>query len=178
MKTTEKKQKAKVGVAGSFFNQIMSNNSSVPEVGKGATLLHYTDRTCFDVIEVSPDGRTARLQYLNAEADRTKTLGEGHQNWILKPVDRFLTVTWRHRAWRTVGSEIVFTDKFMKECEEKGIYYIGHWMRKNNPELADKIWAGEIHPQNVIEGYTIKKTVYHKINILFGVKNYYYDWSF
>jgi len=31
----QKIQRAKVGVAGSFFNQLMSNNASIPEVGKG-----------------------------------------------------------------------------------------------------------------------------------------------
>ena len=178
MENLELKQKAKVGVAGSFFNQLMSNNSSLPEVGKGATQMHYTDRTCYEVVEVSADKKTARLEYLNAEWDKSLGGGEGHQNWILVPTGRFVTVTWRQGAWRTVGTEIVFTDEFVKDCESKGINFIGLWMRKNNPELADKIWAGDVRPQNVVEGYTKAKKTYNKINILFGTKDYYYDWSF
>lgn len=180
METLELRQKAKVGVAGSFFNQLMSNNSSLPKVGKGATQMHYTDRTCFEVVEVSADKKTARLEYLDAEWDKTLGGGQGHQNWVLVPTGRFVTVTWRQGAWRTVGTEIVFTDEFLKDCESKGINFIGMWMRKNNPDLADKIWGteGRPRPQNVVEGYTKAKKTYNKINILFGVKEYYYDWSF
>jgi hypothetical protein len=84
------KQRAKVGVAGSFFNQLMSNNQSIPEVGKGATEMHYTDRTCYEVVEVSEDLKTVRLQYLDAKWDKTKEGGMGHQNWILEPRDQFI----------------------------------------------------------------------------------------
>jgi hypothetical protein len=67
MKTKTKfQQRAKVGVAGSFHNQLMSNNATLPEVGKGATELHYTDRTCYEVIEVSEDKMTVKLERLEA----------------------------------------------------------------------------------------------------------------
>jgi len=180
MTNTPKVQKAKVGVAGSFFNQLMSNNATTPVVGEGATQLHYTDRTCFDVVEVSADGKQARLQYLDAEWDKTLGGGHGHQNWILKPTKRFVTVVWRQGAWRMVGKEIVFTDEFVKDCHSKGANFIGIWLRKNNPELADKIWGvdGAVKPQNVVEGVTRAKKVYIKISIIFGVKDYYYDYSF
>jgi len=178
MKTLEKRQTAKVGVAGSFFNQLMANNATIPQVGKGATELLYTDRRCYEVIEVSEDGKTARLQFLEAEWDKKLGGGQGHQNWILKPIERYLTVTWRQGAWRMVGKEISFTKEFLKECESNGINFIGQWMRKNNPELADKIWAGDIRPQNVVEGYTKERIVYEKIKLIFGVKEYYYDWEF
>lgn len=177
---TLKQQHHKVGIAGSFFNQMMSNNSSTPEVGKGATQMHYTDRTCYEVVEVGADGKSARLEYLNAEWDKSLGGGQGHQNWILKPTGRFVTVVWRNNAWRTVGKEIVFTDEFVKNCEEDGISFIGMHLRKNNPELADKIYGtqGSPMPCNVVEGYTKERKTYNKINILFGVKEYYYDWEF
>jgi len=180
MEISVKKQTAKVGVAGSFFNQMMSNNSSVPVVGKGATQMHYTDRTCYEVVEVSADGKSARLEYLNAEWNKSLGGGQGHQNWILKPTGRFVTIVWRHNAWRKVGTEIWFTDEFVKDCESKGINFIGMYLRKNNPELADKIWGteGSPRPVNVVDGYTKMKKTYNKINILFGIKDYYYDWEF
>lgn len=172
-----KQQTARVGAAGSFFNQIMANNATTPEVGKGATQLHYTDRTCFEVIEVSPDGSTARLEYLQA-APLSSNIG--HQNWELKPTGRFLTVTWRKNAWYIVGKEIVFTAQFRRECESRGAVFIAQFLRKTDPELADKIWGTEGHtmPQNVINGVTKEKKCYTKIKIIFGVKDYYYDWSF
>jgi len=178
MRKNEKKQTAKVGVAGSFINQMMANNESIPEWGKGATQLHYTDRTCYEVVEVSEDGKTARLQYLEAEWDKTKSGDIGHQNWILKPTDRYVTVTWRQNAWRTVSSEVVFTEEFLADCKEKGINFIGLWMQKNNPELLEKIYGGHVMPINVVEGYTKRKMSYDRINIIFGVRDYYYDWSF
>lgn len=174
---TKFNQKAKVGVAGSFINQMMSNNDTIPKVGKGATKLHYTDRTCFEVIEVSADCKTARLEYLKAELDQSLGGGHGHQNWVLKPTGSFITVTWRQGAWRVVCKEVVFTDEFVKDCETKGIKFIGRWMR-DNPELADKIYDGDVRPKNVVDGYTKEKTTYNKINIIFGIKDYYYDWSF
>ena len=59
---------------------MMSNNISIPEVGKGATQLHYSDRTCYEVIEVSKDGMSAKLEALDAEWDKSLPGGEGHQN--------------------------------------------------------------------------------------------------
>jgi hypothetical protein len=174
-------QKSKVGMTGSFINQLMSNNSSLPIVGLGATQLHYSDRTCYEVIDVSADGKTARLEYLDAEADKSVSCDMGHQNWILKPSNRFVTVTWRNNAWRTVGTEIVFNEQYIKYLELiKGIQYIGIYLRKNFPKLADEIYGtdGSPRPVNVVEGITRQKKVYNKINILFGVKDYYYDWSF
>lgn len=175
---TLKKQKAKVGGSGSFFNQLMSNNSSIPEVGKGATEMHHSDRSCYEVIEVSEDGKTVKLEALDAKFDNTKQGGQGHQDWILEPTGRFFSVTWRNNAWRIIGKEIVFEEAFVKECASKGINFIGLHLRKNDPELADKIWGGEVHPKNVVEGCTREKATFNKINILFGVKDYYYDWSF
>jgi len=178
MQTLEKKQTAKVGVAGSFFNQLMSNNASTPIVGKGATQMHYTDRTCYEVVEVSADGKTAKLEYLEPEWDSILGGGHGHQNWILKPTNRFVTVVWRNNSWRTVGREVVFTDEFRNQCESNGISCIGIWLRKNDPELLEKIYGGNPSPNNVVDGYTIERKVYNKIKILFGTKDYYYDWSF
>lgn len=166
MENTIKRQKSKVGVAGSLFNQLMSNNSSIPEVGKGATQMHYTDRTCYEVIEISKDGKTVKLEILDAEWDKTKPGGEGHQNWILKPTGRFVTVSWRHNAWRLKSEKVVFTEEYAKTLGPKF----------HDSEDYKKIFIdGEMI---VVEGITEFKTEWHKINILFGKKDYYFDWSF
>lgn len=70
----------------------MSNNASLPVVGKGATQLHYSDRSCYEVIEVSKDGKTVILEYLEAKWDSTKQGGQGHQNWILEPTGQHKTL--------------------------------------------------------------------------------------
>ena len=129
MKNSEKVQRAKVGVAGSFFNQLMSNNSTLPEVGKGATQMMYSDRYCFEVKEVSEDGKRVILESLDARADLSKPCPMGHQNWILEPTGQLSEIRWRHGAWRM---------------------------------LVD------------LNG----KPAWNKINIIFGVKRHYRDWSF
>ena len=40
MKNSVKRQTRKIGVAGGFINQVMGNNTSIPKVGEGATILH------------------------------------------------------------------------------------------------------------------------------------------
>lgn len=166
MTTIAKVQKHKIGVAGSFFNQLMSNNSSIPEVGKGATQMHYTDRSCFEVLEVSEDGKTVRLEALDAKWDKTLPGGMGHQNWILEPTGRFMTVQWRHNAWRQKSQRVMFTEAYAKTL---GFKFHGS-------DDYKKVYVdGEMV---VVEGITELKTEWHKINIIFGVKRYYYDWEF
>ncbi len=166
-------QKSKVGVAGSFINQMMSNNSSLPEVGKGATRLHYSDRSCYEVIEVSKDLKTVKLESLNAEWDRTKSGGMGHQNWLLKPTGHFITLVWRFNAWYQKGTSVGFTKEF--EQKHQGVYSYAQQLTEDQRKA---VYAGEVRPKNIVEGITEQKTVYSKIDILFGSKDYYYDWSF
>lgn len=45
---------------GSFFNMMMSNGKSTPEVGMGATLLLWTDRHAGTITEVSEDKKTIK----------------------------------------------------------------------------------------------------------------------
>jgi hypothetical protein len=180
MQNSVKRQTAKVGVAGSFFNQLMSNNDTLPQVGQGATELHYTDRSVYEVVEVSEDGNTCKIESLQAVANPETANGHGHQNWIFKPTGHYKTLVWRKDAWYQKYVEVVFEPSFVKKCRAEGIDYIGMHLRKNNPELANQIWGteGRPYPQNVVAGYTKAKTSYQKIKILFGQKDYYYDWSF
>lgn len=172
------KQTLKLKNTGSLMNWMMGNNQTLPEVGKGATKLMYSDRHPYEVIEVSKDYKTVKLERLDHEWDKTKAGGEGHQNWILKPTGSYLTIVWKWGGWKVKGSEIVFTDEYIKDCESKGIVCIAAWLSKNNPELAEKISSGLGRLTNVVEGITIKKDTYTKINIIFGHAEYYYDWEF
>lgn len=170
---TAKRQRAKIGGAGSFFNQLMSNNSTIPVVGKGATIMRHTDRDCCEVIEVSKDGKTVKLEHLDAECDRTKPNGMGHQNWILKPSGRFFEIVWRHNAWRVKGSEIVYTKEFREKHQDSASFAKVLTEEQRKAVYGDDVWC-----QNVVEGITERKDTYQKINIIFGVKRYYYDWEF
>lgn len=180
MKTDTKfRQKQRVGVAGSFINQMRGNNATLPEVGKGATEMHYTDRTCYEVIEVSDDHQTVKLEVLDAKADLTKTGGEGHQNWILEPTGRFITVVWRRDAWRTRQEVVTFTKAFRDKVEaEQSEKMFPDWRKALGDEQFKEIYGDNIRPVKVVDGITKKKFEYSKISIIFGSKDYYYDWSF
>lgn len=167
------KQREKVGVEGNLINQLMSNNSTLPEVGKGCTQMLYTDRICYEVVEVSEDYKRVKLEDL-----RAINVGKiGEQDWEFEPTGYFTNVVWRHGAWRKESKVIVFTDEFEKYCESKGITCIGQDLQKHNPELADRIYGDHYMPSNVVEGYTKEKITYNKMNLLFGEKDYYYDWT-
>lgn len=106
-----KQQKHKVGEAGSFINQMMSNNSSLPVVGKGATEMLYSDRRCYEVIEVSEDGKTVKLEVLDAVYAGKKGEAQiGHQDWKFEPTGRYFNIVWRNGAWRTIHTEYHFTE--------------------------------------------------------------------
>jgi hypothetical protein len=50
---------------GSLQNLIAANatkGAPTPEVGMGATILHWTDRTAATIIDVSPNGKTITVQ--------------------------------------------------------------------------------------------------------------------
>lgn len=184
MKTAQKpfQQKSKVGVAGSFFNQLMGNNAILPEVGKGMTLLHYTDRDAYEVIEVSKDFKTVKVEALNARYnDKVYLNGNppiGHQDWILEPTGRFGTIVWRHGAWRFKVKVVRFTKEFIKKAEEeqKGQYLA--YAKSLTPEQHERVYGNDVRPQNVVEGITENAFEYRKVKVIFGRKDYYYDWSF
>lgn len=167
------KQTKKLSGSGSFQNYLLSNNASIPIVGNGATIMHYTDRDCAEVIEVSKDGKTCVIEHLDAIADTTKELGCGHQNWILKPTGRFDTITYRNGSWKVCGEKIVFTNEF-KEANKKH-FFIADAL---TDEQKNEIYGDDAWPRKVIDGITRKKKTYDTIRIIFGRKNYHYDWSF
>lgn len=176
METIVKRQKAKIGVAGSFFNQLMSNNCSIPVVGKGATIMHYSDRDVAEVLEVSADGKRVILESLVAEWDKSLPGGEGHQNWIFKPTSRKFKVVWKWGAWRTVRHTFTYCEEFVNKCAENGV--IMRLSQCLTEEQKADIYQGQVYPQKAVPGITKSTTEYHKIRILFGEKNYYYDWEF
>lgn len=164
------KQTAKL--SGSFFNYLMGNNSSIPVVGKGATRLGYSDRYPYEVIEVSEDGKTVKIESLNAKHDKTKEGGMGHQNWVFEPTGQFTTLIYRKGAWRSISKRVEFVDGFY-EKELDGL-------SMHSPEykrIAELLGFGQ-DKMNVVEGMTRVKTSYDKVSIIFGVRENYYDWSF
>lgn len=165
--------------SGGLMNDLMGNNDTIPVVGKGVTQLHYSDRTPYEVIEVSKDLKTVKLEVLDAVGDTSKDkLEMGHQNWILNSTGKFFTVIWKWGKWRTVSNRVRFTEAFIKEAMKAGYTSPAAYSYKVDKERHNKIYQDEVFPQAVIEGITEEYKEYNPINLLFGRKEYYYDWSF
>ena len=98
--TQEFKQKMKMPKSGSFFNYLMSNNSTIPKINEYATILHYTDRSVVIVREISECGKKIKVENVSTEHDKTKPGGCGHQNWIHTPAGYFDTIVWFRGKWR------------------------------------------------------------------------------
>lgn len=152
---------------GNLINVILGNNATLPEVGKGATQIHYTDRSPYQVIEVSKDFKTVILEQYNHEGDDSKgPLQMGHQSWKLTPSGYFITVKWRHNAWRREDKVIEFTEEFAKTIGPKS------WEDESFADLWDDNGRLKLSP-----GKTHEVTKYEKINIIFGKMDYYYCWE-
>ena len=65
------KNNMKVKETGSLVNLLMDNNIGVPEVGKGATILSWSDRHAYEVMSASEDKTRVLIQrYLPERVDK------------------------------------------------------------------------------------------------------------
>lgn len=174
MKTNpEYRQKGRrLGSAGGFFNQLMSNNQSVPVVGEGATELLYSDRHAYEVLEVNEKEKSCVIQRYNPK--RTDSLGMSDaQSYEYKELTGTpFKLYWRRGAWRKKVESVTFTDEIMDEYGWNGTKM--HEAYK----AAGGTYNDSMYPNKIIEGMTKKKTSWPKMSIIFGVKKEYYDFSF
>lgn len=166
------KQTKKVGVAGSFQNQLMGNNNTIPVVGEYATHLMYSDRHPYKVVEVSADKTKAKLQHIEVSVIDGK--------YIFNEVNAFMNIQYRKNGWVIVSNTICIDPKFIKEMEAKHNKMYGAYLL--TPEQKEAIYFNqetqsmEVWPQNIIPGVTKAKKEYNKISVLFrSTPDYYYD---
>ena len=168
-------QKSKAGkTTGSLFNYLMGNNATLPEVGKGATILHWTDRSAYEVIEVSENKMECTIQRYDPERVDGLGMSDSQSYKYEKLTEQKMHLVWRQGAWRAKGSEIVFTKEFIAARLE----HERSLAKALTEEQRSEIYQGEVYPQKVVAGITREKKVFHKVNIIFGVKREYYDYSF
>jgi hypothetical protein len=154
---------------GSFINLLYSNSQTTPKKGDWATICLYTDRQVAKVHDISKDGKRVIIQHCNTKGDGTD-LPMGHQDWKHEPRDHFETIVYRNKSWRTESKSIEFDDKWYKQYEMSGERFKDY---TNGLDLWDE--HGDI---KLIDGVTKLKTTYNKIDIVFGVCDYHYDWTF
>lgn len=166
-----KQQKSNLGsTTGSFINYMMGNNSSLPEVGKGATILHWTDRTACEVLSVSADGKKVVIQAYTEKRIDTNGMSEcqTYDYSTLNGHDQ--VIVWKWGAWREEGTEVVWTEEF------KNIYESCQTPEERRAAVQDLY--DEDNNILVVPGKTKRTKTYHKVNIIWGVKRHYYDFSF
>lgn len=178
-KKTEKRQSRKIGIAGGFINQMMGNNISEPIVGEGATILMYSDRHAYEVIEVSEDLTECVIR----EMDH-KFIGSGYGDerytYSSNPKNSTLRLRWNPKkcTWQKIFKEVHFIKsmaaKMQKQygwgwvdvlCEEKGI---------DKKDLYNK----DHHYLLLIEGISKEYIAKYDVSVIFGIMEEYRDPSF
>lgn len=174
------KQNRKIGVAGSFQNQIMGNNSSRPVVGQGATILLYSDRHAYQVTWVSDCGTSckispAKMKYVGTSYGDERYEYQGYNDNYSE------TLVWKaNKGWCKVSNEIKYEPKFERLLDEKiGRGWFGFHAAKVAKEMGvENLFNSQTCGLNLVPGFTKTITRYHSISILFGVMDEYNDPSF
>jgi hypothetical protein len=147
---------------GSLFNHLMGSSKSEPEVGKGATVLYWTDRSAYQVIWVSDDKKSCKIQRCKAKRIDSNGMSES-QDYDYSELEEnsIETLVFKWGSWRTCVKVVNYSDY------EK--------LTKDEIELCQD---SDCLKLKLIPGLTKETNVYNKINILFGVQREYHDYSF
>ena len=184
-----KRQTRKVGVAGGFFNQLMGNNSTVPVVGEGATILMYSDRNAYDVTWVSEDGNECKIRPC-----KCKYVGSGYGDeryeYEPDPEGYEVLLRWNARSnkWQTVYNEIKpIKSKFNALLKKHGWSWHEHFVDEFGVSLKE-VEKDENDPTynpcdayiqyKLVEGVTKKYERKSDVSIIFGTRQQYRDPSF
>ena len=178
-----KKQTRKVGVSGGFINQMMGNNSTTPVVGKGATILSYSDRHAYEVIEVSNDGNSCVIRKMDTQFVGS---GYGDERYTYKsnPENHTKNLEWNFRKnkWCVVSYKVKIIKSLAKAYDKK---YGWGWfdiLLEENGLTYDDIVDGErdgVYTKfKLIDGLTKQYKITNPISIIFGVMEEYQDPSF
>lgn len=98
---------------GSLFNHLMSNGSTAPEVGKGATVLHWTDRSAYFVTWVSEDKKRCKIERpICKRADKNGMSDD--QDWIyeIDPTAQPIELKFTYGKWRDAETKHIYNIRF------------------------------------------------------------------
>lgn len=156
---------------GNLVNRLMENKPFTKiEVGTDITMYHYSDRTCYHVTDIFDDKHIFVKRYIVC-ADHDIGSDWGHQNWLY-----FKTLFEEVEYLKAHGIDREYNPEH-EPREEEWVYRYNKWMRKITLTKDD----GNITNR---ERNSLKKKGYYNRyssiaeGISFGVRNYYYDWSF
>jgi len=179
MKSSTKRQSRKVGVAGGFINQMMGNNSTLPVVGEGATILMYSDRHAYEVIEVNEDSSKCVIRAMNFKFIGD-SYGDERYTYSSDVDGETATIEWSNKkqCWGSTGTSI----EIQKSLRDKLVKEYGYGWSDYLPVSYDSLVDGEkngIYTKlKLVKGITKEYKNFHKTSIIFGVMEEYRDPSF
>lgn len=164
----------KIGTqTGSVINWMMSANATLPVVGKGATVLSWTDRHAYEVVEVSEDMNTVIIKACIAKALQCNAYTED-QKWDYSELSQNSeTLVWKNNKWMKKIQTIEFDNKYYAEYE---LAIVSEGISARERMLAPLFSEGGL--LMLVEGKTKLKTKYSPVSIIFGHKEEYCDPSF
>lgn len=143
---------------GSVTNHLMSGHNGLPEVGKGATELLYSDRHAYEVSRI--EGNRAWIkQCITKRIDKNDHCSE-MQEYDYSQLSQYeQEIVFRNGCWRRCTSKVVYIDDTM--------YDIPFNERKHH--------LNEDGGLKFIDNITTMKYSYPKIHIIFGIQQEYRD---
>lgn len=185
MTNSVKQQTRKIGVSGGFINQMMGNNQTTPIVGEGATILSYSDREAYEVIEVSNDGNACVIRLMD-----TTFVGSGYgdERYTYQSNENNHTknIEWnsKKQCWGSVGYSVEIIKSLANKYYKKYGYGSTEILLKDHGIESYQHLYNDPNAENyynqmeLIEGVTKRYKNFNKVSIIFGIMEKYRDPSF
>ena len=174
-----KRQSRKVGVAGGFINQMMGNNSSIPKVGEGATILMYSDREAYEVVSVSEDGSSCSIRKMNCTFVGS---GYGDERYTYSSDETNYGMDLEWNSKKSKWGQVSNTVQIQKSLVNKLIKEFGFGWGEHLPVPYDTLVEGEengIYTKlKLVKGITKEYKNFNPVSIIFGIMEQYRDPSF
>ena len=179
MKNSTKRQSRKVGVAGGFINQLMGNNSTLPKIGEGATLLSYSDRHAYEVISVNEDSSSCVIRTMNCKFVG-ESYGDERYTYTSNKNGNRMTVSWneKRKCWGQTWKQIEIIKVLQKKLIKEYGYGWSDFLPVPFKDLIDGEVDGMYTKLKLVKGVTKEYNKFHKVSIIFGVMEQYRDPSF
>ena len=155
---------------GNVINRI-EEGRTVPEIKEGTdiTMYYWSDRTCYWVEKVDNQKRIHVKRYYVC-ADHDKEGGMGHQDWMY-----FKTKREESEYLKKYFPDTVIYDDEEPEAEV-WVYRYNKWKREVT--FTEDNYCTEKELKSLKEKGYYKRYYDLSGRISFGVRNYFYDWSF
>jgi len=179
MRNSVRRQTRKVGVAGGFINQMMGNNITLPEVGKGATILMYSDRHPYEVIETNEDASSCVIREMDY-----KFIGSGYGDeryeYFSNPEGSTMTIEWNEKkqAWGQVTYNVEIIKALAKKLQKEYGWGWSDYLPVPYKTLIDGEPMGVNTRLKLVEGVTKEYRNFYPVSIIFGFADKYRDPSF